>query len=79
LPKEAFTSGVLASPGKVFRDGGWHGSHIQSRKTRISFQRKDTYGGMADRDWIYPRDEAEQAFFVLETRVQVGMKEAGYV
>jgi hypothetical protein len=66
LPKEAFSSGLLAVEWQGFRESEGKGRTASVGRPRLSLQRRDPNGIWQTVDWIYPRDEIEQAFFVLE-------------
>jgi len=78
LPREAFTNGVLAVTWQGFQDGEGKGRTFSPGRPRLSLQRKDPTGEWQTVDWIYPRDETEQAFLVLEDKVP-GWDEGGSV
>ena len=67
LPDESFSAGVLVIDWQGFQDGNGQGQTAAFGKTpRVSLQRKDPDGAWQTVDWVYPRDELDQSFFILE-------------
>ncbi len=66
IPQEAFSSGVLAITWQGFQVGKGSGHATGDGRPKLSLQRKRADGSWQTVDWVYPRDEVQQSFFVLE-------------
>jgi len=66
LPPEAFSSGILAVNWQGFIDGQGEGHTAAQGRPKLSLQRKDPLGIWQTVDWVYPRDERQQTFFLLD-------------
>jgi hypothetical protein len=68
LPPEAFSSGILAVNWQGFLDGQGEGHTVAQGRPKLSLQRKDPQGIWQTVDWVYPRDEMQQTFFLMDNR-----------
>ncbi len=66
LPKEALRGGVLAVTWQGFQEGDSERGTSSSGRPRLSLRRRDPQGVWQTVDWVYPRDEIDQSFLVLD-------------
>ena len=68
LPKKAFSSGILAVTWQGFIDGQEEGHTAAQGRPKLSLQRKDLQGKWQTVDWVYPRDEMQQTYFLIDDK-----------
>ncbi len=68
LPNEAFSSGIIAVDWQGFLDGIGEGHTASAGRPKLSLQRMDPQGGWQTVDWVYPRDEMQRVYFLLDDK-----------
>jgi hypothetical protein len=66
LPPEAFRDGVLAVRWQGFQKGENPSSSSTPGRPRLELQRLGPAGTWSTVDWIHPREEIDEGFFVME-------------
>ncbi|MFH0788507.1 MAG: hypothetical protein V2B13_12960 [Pseudomonadota bacterium] len=66
LPGEAFQRGVLTITWQGFLDGNPEGHSASAGRPQLALQRMNPQGQWQTVDWVYPRDEVQESFFLLK-------------
>ncbi len=66
IPTEAFQKGVVAITWQGFLDGTAEGHSRAAGRPQLALQRMNPQGQWQTVDWVYPRDEVQESFFVLK-------------
>ncbi|MFH0788506.1 MAG: hypothetical protein V2B13_12955 [Pseudomonadota bacterium] len=66
IPTEAFQKGVVAITWQGFLDGTAEGHSSAAGRPQLALQRMNPQGQWQTVDWVYPRDEVQESFFVLK-------------
>ena len=66
LPAAAFGNGVLAIDWQGFQNGDGRGKSASTGKPRLDLQRLGPDGIWQTVDYVYPRDEIQQSYFILD-------------
>jgi len=66
LPSEAFQKGIIAMTWQGFLDGKADDHSAVAGQPKLSLQRQNPQGIWQTVDWVYPRDESQETFFLLK-------------